>query len=77
MENSLSYRVDTAGDSGYEESNLMDSYRPSGTGGGDYDGSVKVAPGNSGQTTYSWKEGGYSACTASCLGGINFYNSFN
>ncbi|XP_053596923.1 protein madd-4 [Microplitis demolitor] len=67
-ENSLSYRVDTVGDSGYEESNLMDSFRSAGS--SDFEGSVKVAPGNSGQTTYSWKEAGYSACTASCLGGV-------
>ncbi|CAD6208910.1 GSCOCG00010724001-RA-CDS [Cotesia congregata] len=68
MENSLSYRVDTVGDSGYEESNLMDSFRSASS--DEYEGSVKVATGNSGQTTYSWKEAGYSACTASCLGGI-------
>ncbi|XP_063995693.1 protein madd-4 isoform X3 [Diachasmimorpha longicaudata] len=70
LDNSLSYRIDTVGDSGYEESNLMDSYRSSGGSGSDYESTVKVAPGNSGQTTYSWKEGGYSACTASCLGGV-------
>ncbi|XP_011300116.1 ADAMTS-like protein 3 [Fopius arisanus] len=70
LDNSLSYRIDTVGDSGYEESNLMDSYRSSGASGSDYESTVKVAPGNSGQTTYSWKEGGYSACTASCLGGV-------
>ncbi|XP_034935882.1 protein madd-4, partial [Chelonus insularis] len=70
LENGLSYRVDTVGDSGYEESNMMDSFRSSESGRGDYEGSVKVAPGSSGQTTYSWKEAGYSACTASCLGGV-------
>ncbi|XP_044591841.1 protein madd-4 isoform X1 [Cotesia glomerata] len=68
MENNLSYRVDTVGDSGYEESNLMDSFRSASS--DEYEGSVKVATGNSGQTTYSWKEAGYSACTASCLGGV-------
>lgn len=68
-DNNFSYRIDTVRDSSYEESNLMDSYKSSGLSGSDYDSGVKVAPGNSGQTTYSWKEGGYSACTASCLGG--------
>lgn len=82
-DNNYSYGIDTVRDSGYEDTNLMDSYKLSGLsggggggGGGDYDSGVKVAPGNSGQTTYSWKEGGYSACSASCLGG-EFFNYIN
>ncbi|XP_043281703.1 protein madd-4 [Venturia canescens] len=71
LDNSLSYRIDTVGDSGYEESNLMDSYRSSsGSGLSSYESDVKVAPGSSVRTTYSWKEAGYTSCTATCLGGV-------
>lgn len=70
MDNSLSYRIDTVGDSGYAESSLTDSYRSSGSSGSaGYESNVKVAPGSSVQTTYSWKEDGYTDCSATCLGG--------
>ncbi|XP_067210775.1 ADAMTS-like protein 3 isoform X4 [Linepithema humile] len=73
LENSL-YRIDTVGDSGYAESSLTDMYSSrsssGSSGGSDYDGSIKVAPGSDVQTTYSWKEGGYTSCSATCLGGV-------
>lgn len=72
LENSLSYRIDTVGDSGYAESSLTDLYSRSSSGssgGSDYDSGIKVAPGSDVQTTYSWKEGGYTSCSATCLGG--------
>lgn len=69
--NSLSYRIDTVGDSGYAESSLTDPYRSSSSfsGSGNYESSVKVAPGTAVHTTYSWKEMGYTDCSATCLGG--------
>ncbi|XP_011067029.1 PREDICTED: ADAMTS-like protein 3 isoform X1 [Acromyrmex echinatior] len=73
LENSLSYRIDTVGDSGYAESSLTDSYSRSSSGssgGSGYDSSIKVAPGSDVQTTYSWKETGYTPCSATCLGGV-------
>lgn len=72
LENSLSYRIDTVGDSGYAESSLTDSYSRSSSGssgGSGYDSGIKVAPGSDVQTTYSWKETGYTPCSATCLGG--------
>lgn len=71
LENSL-YRIDTVGDSGYADSGLTDSYSRSSSGssgGSAYDSSIKVAPGSDVQTTYSWKEAGYTSCSATCLGG--------
>ncbi|KAL0100797.1 hypothetical protein PUN28_019286 [Cardiocondyla obscurior] len=73
LENSLSYRIDTVGDSGYAESSLTDSYSRSSSGssgGSGYDSGIKVAPGSDVQTTYSWKETGYTPCSATCLGGV-------
>ncbi|XP_072752952.1 ADAMTS-like protein 1 isoform X2 [Anoplolepis gracilipes] len=73
LENSLSYRIDTIGDSGYAESSLTDTYSRSSSGssvGSGYDSSIKVAPGSDVQTTYSWKETGYTPCSATCLGGV-------
>ncbi|XP_054005175.1 protein madd-4 isoform X1 [Hylaeus anthracinus] len=72
IENSLSYGIDTVGDSGYAEPSLTDTYRSSAgsSGGSGYDGSIKVAPGSDVQTTYSWKQAGYTPCTATCLGGF-------
>ncbi|KAG7196354.1 hypothetical protein KM043_001333 [Ampulex compressa] len=68
MDNSLSYGMDPVGDSGYAE---PDSYRSSsGSSGSGYDGGIKVAPGSDVQTTYSWKEAGYTPCSATCLGGV-------
>jgi len=72
LENSLSYRIDTIGDSGYAESSLTDTYSRSSSGssvGSGYDSGIKVAPGSDVQTTYSWKESGYTPCSATCLGG--------
>lgn len=72
LENSLPYRIDTVGDSGYAESSLTDSYSRSSSGssgGSGYDSGIKVAPGDDVQTTYSWKETGYTPCSATCLGG--------
>ncbi|XP_043498775.1 protein madd-4 isoform X2 [Polistes fuscatus] len=82
MENSLPYGIDTVGDSGYAESSLTDTYKSSassGNGGGSgltsgsasgYESGIKVAPGRNVQTTYSWKETGYTPCSATCLGGV-------
>ncbi|XP_033220968.1 protein madd-4 [Belonocnema kinseyi] len=72
LENSLSYRIDTVGDSGYAESSLTDSYRSSGgsSGPGSYEGNMKVASGSSILTTYSWHEDGFTHCSATCLGGV-------
>ncbi|XP_076177522.1 ADAMTS-like no long nerve cord isoform X2 [Ptiloglossa arizonensis] len=72
IENSLSYGIDTVGDSGYAEPSLTDTYRSSagGSGGSGYDGGIKVAPGSDVQTTYSWKQSGYTPCSATCLGGF-------
>ncbi|XP_029672449.1 protein madd-4 isoform X3 [Formica exsecta] len=73
LENSLSYRIDTIGDSGYAESSLTDTYSRSSSGssvGSGYDSGIKVAPGSEVQTTYSWKETGYTPCSATCLGGV-------
>ncbi|XP_036139996.1 protein madd-4 isoform X3 [Monomorium pharaonis] len=73
LENSLSYRIDTVGDSGYAEPSLTDSYSRSSSGssgGSGYDSGIKVAPGSDVQTTYSWKETGYTPCSATCLGGV-------
>ena len=74
MENSLSYRIDTVGDSGYAESSLTDSYRSSGGSSepGSYESNMKLASGGSIPTTYSWHEAGYTQCSASCLGGSLF-----
>ncbi|KAF3423167.1 hypothetical protein E2986_06800 [Frieseomelitta varia] len=71
IENSLTYGIDTVGDSGYAEPSLTDTYRSSagGSSGSGYDAGIKVAPGSDVQTTYSWKEGGYTPCSATCLGG--------
>ena len=80
MENSLAYRIDTVGDSSYAESSLTDSFRSSSSAvagggsssnsnGGGYESNVKVAPGSSVKTSYSWKEVGYTDCSATCLGG--------
>lgn len=72
LENSLPFRIDTVDDGGYSESSLMgSSYRSSlgSSGGSSYDSSIKVAPGSDVQTTYSWKEAGYTPCSATCLGG--------
>uniref|UniRef100_A0ABD2X498 Uncharacterized protein n=1 Tax=Trichogramma kaykai TaxID=54128 RepID=A0ABD2X498_9HYME len=90
-DNSLTYRVDPAGDSKYAESSLTDtefrsassalasssnsgasSSASSGrsSASSSYDGNVKVAPGSSIKTTYSWKEVGYTDCSATCLGGV-------
>jgi hypothetical protein len=70
LENSL-YRIDTVGDSGYADSGLTEYSRSSsgGSGGSGYDSGIKVAPGSDVQTTYSWKEAGYTSCSATCLGG--------
>ncbi|XP_076668534.1 ADAMTS-like no long nerve cord isoform X2 [Andrena cerasifolii] len=72
IENSLSYGIDTVGDSGYAEPSLTDTYRSSagGSSGSGYDGGIKVVPGRDVQTTYSWKEAGYTPCSATCLGGV-------
>ncbi|XP_076631991.1 ADAMTS-like no long nerve cord isoform X2 [Colletes latitarsis] len=72
IENRLSYGIDTVGDSGYAEPSLTDTYRSSagGSGGSSYDGGIKVAPGSDVQTTYSWKQSGYTPCSATCLGGV-------
>ncbi|KAJ8683333.1 hypothetical protein QAD02_019125, partial [Eretmocerus hayati] len=40
------------------------------TSAGGHDANVKVAPGSSVKTTYSWKEVGYTDCSATCLGGV-------
>ncbi|XP_012346954.1 protein madd-4 isoform X4 [Apis florea] len=71
IENSLTYGIDTVDDSGYAEPSLADTYRSSSSGssGSGYDGGIKVAPGSDVQTTYSWKEAGYTPCSATCLGG--------
>lgn len=72
LENSLTYGIDTVGDSGYAEPSLTDSsYRSSAgsSSGSGYEGGIKVAPGSDVQTTYSWKEAGYTPCSATCLGG--------
>ncbi|XP_011497217.1 PREDICTED: ADAMTS-like protein 1 [Ceratosolen solmsi marchali] len=75
-ENSLAYRIDTVGDSSYAESSLTDSFKSSSSavsGGGisgGYESNVKVAPGSPVRTSYSWKELGYTACSATCLGGV-------
>lgn len=71
IENSLTYGIDTVGDSGYAEPSLTDTYRSSagGSSGSGYDAGIKVAPGSDVQTTYSWKEAGYTPCSATCLGG--------
>ncbi|XP_048513461.1 protein madd-4 isoform X2 [Athalia rosae] len=70
--NSLSHRMDTVRDSGYAESSLTDTYRSSssGSGGTSYESSVRVAAGSATHTSYSWKENGYTHCSASCLGGV-------
>ncbi|XP_015429195.1 PREDICTED: ADAMTS-like protein 3 [Dufourea novaeangliae] len=72
LENSLSYGIDAVGDSGYAEPSLTDTYRSSagGSSGSGYDSGIKVAPGSDVQTTYSWKETGYTPCSATCLGGV-------
>ncbi|XP_078047657.1 ADAMTS-like no long nerve cord [Augochlora pura] len=72
MENSLSYGIDAVGDSGYAEPSLTDTYRSSGgsSSGGGYESRIKVASGSDAQTTYSWKETGYTPCSATCLGGV-------
>ncbi|XP_012247090.1 protein madd-4 [Bombus impatiens] len=71
IENSLTYGIDTVGDSGYAEPSLTDTYRSSAgsSSGSGYDAGIKVAPGSDAQTTYSWKEAGYTPCSATCLGG--------
>ncbi|XP_043590534.1 protein madd-4-like isoform X2 [Bombus pyrosoma] len=71
IENSLTYGIDTVGDSGYAEPSLTDTYRSSAgsSSGSGYDAGIKVAPGSDVQTTYSWKEAGYTPCSATCLGG--------
>ncbi|XP_017889029.1 protein madd-4 isoform X2 [Ceratina calcarata] len=72
VENSLTYGIDTVGDSGYAEPSLTDIYRSSAgsSSGSGYDAGIKVAPGSDVQTTYSWKEAGYTPCSATCLGGV-------
>lgn len=74
IENSLTYGIDTVDDSGYAEPSLADTYRSSSSGssGSGYDGGIKVAPGSDVQTTYSWKEAGYTPCSATCLGGKGY-----
>ncbi|XP_076245168.1 ADAMTS-like no long nerve cord isoform X2 [Calliopsis andreniformis] len=71
IENSL-YGIDPVGDSGYAEPSLTDTYRSSagGSSGSGYDTGIKVAAGKDVQTTYSWKEAGYTPCSATCLGGV-------
>ncbi|XP_014468093.1 PREDICTED: ADAMTS-like protein 3 isoform X2 [Dinoponera quadriceps] len=69
FENSLPFRVETVDDGGYPESSSGSSYRSSLDGNG-YDSDIKVAPGSDVQTTYSWKEAGYTPCSATCLGGV-------
>ena len=76
-DNRLAYRVDPAGESSYAESSLTDNaFRSAISGSGassggstSYESNVKVAPGSSIKTTYSWKEVGYTDCSATCLGG--------
>ncbi|XP_015601072.1 protein madd-4 isoform X2 [Cephus cinctus] len=72
LDNSLSYRMDTVGDSGYAESSMTDQYRSGsrGSGGESYEGSVKIAAGIATETTFSWREAGYTHCSATCLGGM-------
>ncbi|XP_029156420.1 protein madd-4 isoform X2 [Nylanderia fulva] len=74
LENSLSYRIGTNGESGYAESSLTDTYSSRSSSGSSvgssYDSSIKVAPGSDVQTTYSWRESGYTPCSATCLGGV-------
>ncbi|CAK9806200.1 Protein madd-4 [Anthophora quadrimaculata] len=72
IENSLIYGIDTVGDSGYAEPSLTDTYRSSAgdSSGSGYDAGIKVAPGSDTQTTYSWKEAGFTSCSATCLGGV-------
>ncbi|XP_029038021.2 protein madd-4 isoform X3 [Osmia bicornis bicornis] len=72
IENSLTYGNYTVGDSGYVKPSLTDTYRSSAvsSSGSGYDAGIKVAPGSDVQTTFSWKEAGYTACSATCLGGI-------
>lgn len=72
IDNSLSYGIDTVGDSGYAEPSLTDTYRSSagGSSGSGYDSGIKVPPGRDMQSSYSWKEAGYTPCSATCLGGV-------
>ncbi|XP_054277879.1 protein madd-4-like [Macrosteles quadrilineatus] len=61
---SFSNSVDTVRD-GYGDLSYADTYRS-----GSYsDTNIRVAPGSSGKT-YSWKEQGFTHCSASCLGGV-------
>lgn len=61
--------VDTVRD-GYGDLSYADTYR-----GGSYsDTNIRVAPGSTGKT-YAWKEQGFTHCSASCLGGIDFHNN--
>ncbi|XP_058797259.1 protein madd-4 isoform X2 [Phymastichus coffea] len=83
-ENSLAYRIDTVGDSSYAESSLTDVFRssssaiaagggsgiPTSSGATGYETNIKVASGSSVKTSYSWKEIGYTDCSATCLGGV-------
>lgn len=55
---------------GYGDLSYADTYR-----GGSYsDTNIRVAPGSTGKT-YAWKEQGFTHCSASCLGGIDFLNN--
>lgn len=79
LENSLAYRIDSIGDSSFAESGdtfhsvssaLASASAAGGSStGGAYEGNVKVAPGSTVKTSYSWKEVGYTDCSATCLGG--------
>lgn len=59
----MANRIDTVRD-GYLDGQYPDPYRSPG-----YESTIKVAPGVPGKT-YSWKEQGYTHCSASCLGGV-------
>ena len=73
IDNNL-YRIDTVDDSSYIESSLTDSLKSaSSSGSKGYENNVKVAPGTSVKTTYSWKEVGYTDCSATCLGGMLYF----
>lgn len=69
LENNPFHGMDTVRDSGYAEPSLTDTFRPGSSGGSSYESSVRVAAGSATHTSYSWKENGYTHCSASCLGG--------
>ncbi|XP_020298368.1 ADAMTS-like protein 1 isoform X2 [Pseudomyrmex gracilis] len=67
--NKLPFKIEEIGET-YINGNIYGRSSAGSYTGTDYDTGIKVIPGSDSQTTYSWKEDGFTSCSATCLGGV-------